>query len=191
MIFLIRYYNVIVTLFLSILSLCLFRYPSEKTAAGKNHIYKGSVGHPRKLIHQDKISRYIHEGRSCLENKPTRVTCSGKSNGIILFSYSMNHDAERNSPHLIFNDRQMSSVSHFFFFFLHPMEVLPNHLVYCYTWIYTFELHFGQARSIQIIPALACLKELQSQYRLNPRASRAHSNTLMETQKSVINSLNI
>ena len=32
------------------------------------------------------------------------------------FSYSMNHDAERNSPHLIFNDRQMSSVSHFFFF---------------------------------------------------------------------------
>ena len=105
----------LVTLFLPILSLCLFRYPSEKTAAGKNHIYKGSVGHPRKLIHQDKISRYIHEGRSCLENKPTRVTCSGKSNGIILFSYSMNHDAERNSPHLIFNDRQMSS--HFFLFF--------------------------------------------------------------------------
>ena len=56
----------------------LFRYPSEKTAAGKNHIYKGSVGHPRKLIHQDKISRYIHEGRSCAENKPTRVTCPGK-----------------------------------------------------------------------------------------------------------------
>ena len=107
-----RYYNVIVTLFLPILSLCLFRYPSEKTAAGKNHIYKGSVGHPRKLIHQDKISRYIHEGRSCLENKPTRVTCPGKANRMALsLECSKSIALIHTGPHLILNDRQMSSVS--------------------------------------------------------------------------------